>query len=691
MNRYDIQRRRTAAVLLSSALALAGCSGEPAPPGDGLASRAAAPAAPATRPSLLLVTLDTTRADAVAPEGAASVTPVLAALATRSQRFTQAYATAPMTLPSHASMLTGLYPAGHGLHENGRRLADGVTLTPERLRALGYATAAFVSGYPLERQFGLARGFDVYDDDFGDGVERSAEATVARALRYLEGAPAKPRFLWVHLYDPHEPYAPPEPFRSRFPDDPYLGEVAAMDASLGPLLAAFESSAPAGFRLIVAADHGEGRGDHGEALHGNLLYQGVMRVPLLIAGTGVAPGVREDTVSLRQIAPTLLVWAGEATPGALVEPGPGPVLGEAMQPFLQYRWQPQVMAIDGHLKAISAGRIELYDVVADPAEARDLAGAVDLPRELRTALRDYPLPRAGQADAAAPLGEEERKRLASLGYIASEGAPVLRADAPRPADMTALFHDLDVGSRWFVDERYRDALPLFERVLARDPGNLMVAVRIAVAHSALGEDRAALEAFERARRIDPDSLDARHYLAMHHLRYGRFERAAPLFEAVLAGQPDKVPALRGLAEVRLRERRPEEAALLYERAARLARDPELDLVPLGRIYMQMGQTEPAIDAFERARVRLGAAFDADLELGVLYLAARRFEEARAALDRVPLDAPQAPMALFKRAQVSVLLGEPDAAQRIAAARARADATTRPLIENERLFRATQRR
>lgn len=685
MSRTDIRWRRAAAGGALTALALAGCTSEPAQPLGRQAARSARSEAPANRPSILLVTLDTTRADVVAPEGNAAVTPVLAALAARSQRFAQAYATAPMTLPSHASMLTGLYPAGHGLHENGRRLADGVALAPERLRALGYATAAFVSGYPLERQFGLARGFDVYDDDFGDGVERSAEATVARALRYLGGAQAQPRFLWVHLYDPHEPYAPPEPFRSRFPDDPYLGEVAAMDAALGPLLAAFESSASAGFRLIVAADHGEGRGDHGEALHGNLLYQGVMRVPLLIAGSGVAPGLREDAVSLRQIAPTLLTWAGETTPGALVEPTPGPVLGEAMQPFLQYRWQPQVMAVDGRLKAISAGRVELYDVVADPAEAHDLSGTADLPRALRTALRDYPLPWAGEAAAAAPLGEEERKRLASLGYIASEGAPVLRADAPRPADMTALFHDLDVGSRWFVDERYRDALPLFERVLARDPGNLMVAVRIAVAHSALGEDRAALEAFDRARRIDPDSLDARHYLAMHHLRYGRFERAAPLFEAVLAGQPDKLPALRGLAEIRARQGRAAEAIALHERAARVARDAERDLLALGGLHMQVGNTDLAIDAFERARAILGERFPADLELGVLYLAAQRLAEARTALDRVAPDSPQGAMALFKRAQVSVLLGEPDAAERIAAARARADATTLPLIERERLF------
>ena len=153
-------------------------------------------------------------------------------------------------------MLTGLAPAGHGIHENGRRLPDGIPVVTERLRGLGYNTAAFVSGYPLERQFGLARGFELYDDELGPGkVERSARETTDRALAWLAAADSRPRFLWVHYYDPHEPYAPPEPFRSRFPADPYQGEIAAMDHELARLLAAFEASpGGAGTRIIVAAD-----------------------------------------------------------------------------------------------------------------------------------------------------------------------------------------------------------------------------------------------------------------------------------------------------------------------------------------------------------------------------------------------------------------------------------------------------
>lgn len=668
--------RRSAPLAALLAAAAAGCAREPPAP------------APPPRPALLLVTLDTTRADAVAPEADAAVTPHLAALAARGITFAHAYSTAPTTLPAHASMMTGLYPAGHGVHENGRRLDDGVPLVAERLRELGYATAALVSGYPLERQYGLARGFDRYDDEMPvRGVERSAEATTERALAHLESLSGRAHFLWVHYFDPHDPYEPPEPFRSRFAADPYRGEIAAMDHQLGRLLAAFEAACgERPWRLVVAADHGEGRGDHGEMLHGNLLYQGVMRVPLVVAGSGLAPGRREDAVSLRQIRATLLDWAGDRSEGSLLAAHAEPVLGEAMQPFLNYRWQPQVMAVDGRQKLIRSGRLELYDLLADPAERRDLADEIAPPRELARAVADYPLPATRPAGGGQPLDEEARRRLASLGYLGDGETPRrVPPDAPRAADMTHLFDDLDLVSRRFSEEDYERVLPPLGRVLAADPGNLMATVRLAVSHALLGDDARALAAFAAARRIDPDSIEVRHYLGLHHARRGRAEEAAPLLEEVLAVQPDRFPALVALAEIRARRGRLAEAASLLERALPLAREPAPLAVELGQLRMGLGETGAALAAFERARGLQGPSFGHDLELGVLYLAARRPEEARAALDRVPATHPGHAMALFKRAQVSVLLGEPDRAERVRAAWAAADPETRPLIQNERLF------
>jgi choline-sulfatase len=671
--------------------------------GDAPPPVAAHSSAPSALPSLLLVTLDTTRADALSPEAGPGTTPTFAALAARGVRFTNAYTTVPTTFPAHASIMSGLYPAGHGVHENGRNLDGRVPLLAERLRAKGYTTAALVSGYPLERRFGLDRGFDLYDDEFGPGGnERTAALTTDRALAWLASSRDRPIFLWVHYYDPHEPYSPPEPFRSRFATDPYRGEIAYMDAELGRLLAAFEATATrAGFRTVVAADHGEGRGDHGEALHGNLLYQGVMRVPLVLSGSGLAAGVRTDAVSLRQIHDTFLAWTGDAGAASLaVAPtAPAsavPVLGEAMQPFLNYRWQPQTMAVDGRTKVIRSGALELYDLVEDPGERHDLAGSKSPDRALAKAVADYPLPLAGVAPGGTTggtgggggggLGEEERKRLASLGYIASDGPPAAtRATAPRAVAMTHLFDELDGASRAFASDDYASAARLFRRILDDDPGNLMAAVRMAVAESFLGHDRAALDAFALALRIDPESLEARHYLALHHLKTGRPELAEPALEKVLAAQPDRLAALEGLAGLRARQGRLPEAAALFERAAALSGSPGPLLAELGLLRMALGETQPAIAALERARAEQGSDFRQNLELGVLYLAADRTAEARDALDRVPPSHAGYPMALFKRAQASVLLDEPDRAGRIRAALEHADATTRPLILRERLF------
>ena len=674
-----IRSPRVWGVVVAGALAL----------GVGCTRKAEEVAAPPPLPALLLVTLDTTRADALAPEADAAATPGFAALAARGLRFRQAYATAPTTLPSHASMMTGLYAAGHGVHENGRRLADGVPVVAERLRQLGYATAAFVSGFPLERQFGLARGFELYDDELGPGrVERSSRETTDRAIAWLAAAETRPRFLWVHYYDPHEPYAPPEPFRSRFPADPYRGEIAAMDQQLERLLAAFETSRGGRRnRILVAADHGEGRGDHGEMLHGNLLYQGVMRVPLVIAGDGIAPGTRSDPVSLRQIRATLLEWAGERATGSLLTPSDGPALGEAMQPFLNYRWQPQVMAVGGRQKVILSGRLELYDVEEDPREEHDLVKPGPPPRDLVRAVAGYPLPgQGGAATPTTPANEEERRRLASLGYLVSGETPKsVPADAPRAVDMAPLFADLDRSSLAFGEERWAAAAQSFERILARDPGNLMTAVRLAVCQSMLGREKAALASFELAKRIDPRSIEVRHYLGMHYLKNGQDDLAAPLLESVLGAQPDRLAAIEGLAKVRARQGRLAEAAALLERAVPLARDPATRLVEVGLLRMELGETGPAITALERGRAAQGPAFRRDLELGVLYLAAGQYDDARTALDRVPPDHPAAAMALFKRAQVSVLLGEPDSRERIRAAWERADPATRRLIAAERLF------
>ncbi len=645
--------KRQPFVVLLAAVIAAACNRAP-----GTASTAHVPA---IRPSILLVTLDTTRADAIGPEAKGVETPAFNAAAARGRRFRQAYATVPETLPSHSSMMTGLYPGGHGVHENARYLGASVPVVAERLQQAGYRTSALVSSFVLTRRFGLARGFDVYDDALGAGNERSSRATTDAALADLEQPSDKPRFLWVHYYDAHTPYAPPEPYRSRYVSTPYLGEVAAMDEQLGRLVHAFERQARGPAAIVIVADHGEGLGDHGESQHGDLLFQSTMHVPLAVVGPGVDAGVSDTPVSTRRIFHTLLDWAGVDSAHSLRSATSGDgeiVLAEAMKPFLEYGWQPQIMAAAGRFKAIVAGKTETYDLTADPAETRNL-GSVELPPGMRKALDEYPVPSPESARAPDTLDAEARRRLASLGYVGATAAPAVRKDAPRPADMVLLLAVLERASGLFAAGRYVEAIPLLDRIVAADPYNLDAALRLATAHSSLGHERLAVDAFQRAAAIAPQSQDVRTYLALHYARTRDWERAVPLLEQVVTESPERVTAVEALAGLKTRQ---------------------------GQQAMDTGQTASALAAFERARRLDPGAFKNDLELGVLYLADRRYTDARDALDRVPSSHPGYPMALFKRAQVSVLLNEPDSSDRIARARRGADAATKPLLERERLFR-----
>jgi Tfp pilus assembly protein PilF len=663
---------------LATAAAMSGCGTGPKP-------MPRARESPAVRPSILLVTLDTTRADVIGPDVVGITTPAFNALAARGRRFRQAYATVPETLPSHVSMLTGLYPAGHMIHENGRYVGAGQPVLAERLQHAGYRTAAFVSSFILARRFGLARGFDVYDDEQPAGrSERTARQTTDRVLAELKAESPTPLLLWVHYFDPHYPYEPPEPFRGQFPDKPYLGEVASMDSELGRLVQAFEQRAPRPQAVVLVGDHGEGLGEHGEALHGNLLYQSTMHVPLVIVGPGVATGISDVPVSTRRVYHTILDWAGLGAEHSLRGKDTEVVLGEAMKPFLNYGWQPQVMAVEGSRKSILAGRVEMYDIMADLGEARDIARDPGTPIA-PAALRDYPAPSPAAARAPDNLDPDARRRLASLGYVSAPAAPIVRKDAPRPADMVRLFEPLERASGLFEAEKYAEAVPLLENIVAQDPYNIGAMLELATAHSALGHDRRAVELFQKAAAVAPQSQDVRTYLGLHYARGKDWERAAPLLEQVVAESPDRLPALEALAMIRERQGRINDAIALRQKIYGQRNPTAAELLQLGLLAMDVEQTPLAIDSLERARREQGRAFTHDLELGVLYLTARRFEDARDALDRVPASQPGHPMALFKRAQVSVLLNEPDQAARIAAARRHADATTRDLIARERLF------
>jgi tetratricopeptide (TPR) repeat protein len=394
----------------------------------------------------------------------------------------------------------------------------------------------------------------------------------------------------------------------------------------------------------------------------------------------------ETPVSTRRVFDTILGWAGLDSDFDLLASDPEVVMGEALRPYLQYGWRPQVMAVLGSIKVIQTGETEVYDLLADPSESVDLSNGIEIDQKIVGAIRSYALlPAIEEGPPPDSLDEESRKQLAVLGYVGWGSPAPVREDAPNPGDMTHLFGDLNEGAELFVREEYKASIRIFEKVLADDRENLMVTVRLAVAYSVLGDDERAQQLFSRAERIHPGSVDLQHYLAMHYFRFRRWDLAAPLFEKVLLVMPRKLPALEALARIREGEGRFDDAARLMERIVVLKESPATEWSRLGELEMAMGDTPAAIRAFEEARRLQGEAFNRHLELGVCYLAGGNPAAAAQALDLVPRDHPGYAMGLFKRAQVSVLLGEPGWRQRVRLAYERADPTIRRLIENEPLF------
>lgn len=627
------------------------------------------------RPSILLVTLDTTRFDSIGPDAVNVATPAFNSIALRGQRFLRAYAVAPETLPSHSSMMTGLYPRDHGVRENIRYVVSPrLPLIAERLHLAGYRTAAFVSSFVLARLFGLARGFDVYDDLLPEGSnERSSEATTDAAVSELLRPRSKPCFVWVHYFDPHYPYQPAEPYRTQYRLNPYLGEIAAMDKQLGRLVDAFERNVNMPV-VIIAADHGEGLGNHGELQHGNLLYDPTIHVPLLVMGPGIRPGTNSTPVSTRRIYHTILDVAGiehalslrpTTDTGDSILDGKELVLGEAMKPYLEFGWQPQVMAVANGFKTILSGRFETYALADDPQELNDLR--IDAPpADVRTELANYPVPSPAPARTVSAIADDSLRRLASLGYVSKGSTPLVRKDAPRAADMTAITDRKAAisevtarASELFEKGFYSDCISLYERVVVDDPRNMVSTLHLATAYSMVGNGAEAIQVFQRAEAMNPGSDEVRTSLASHYVRNREWDAAAGLLERVVKTSPNNTTAISALISVKLKQ---------------------------GERAMAVGDANGAIFDYERARRLRPTTFTHDLELGTAYFAARRFVSARVVIDRFLIANRDDAMGLLKRAQVSVLLNEPDRYRRITLARRKANAATREMIEREPLFR-----
>jgi len=569
---------------------------------------------------VLLLTLDTTRADHLGAYGADEAdTPHLDALAREGALFERAYAVTPVTLPSHATLLTGLDPPRHGVRNNGiHHLEDSVTTLPERLRAAGWRTAAFVSAAVLERRYGLAQGFETYDDDLSGGgargeramTERPASVTVDAALAWLDalpgatGDPAAPFFLWVHLFDPHAPYAPPPPFAERFAASPYDGEIAYLDSQIGRLLAHPRLTGASDDVVVVAiGDHGESLGDHGERTHGMLVYDSTMRVPFLLRVPSGPRGLRIETpVSQADLVPTLEdlldLPAGERSgelPGRSLLPeltgesGPSDseprggtrriLYGESHVAFHAYGWaklRTVWQSEGGRLeKFIEAPTEELYDLHRDPDESDNLlaGGAEAEVRKRRDELAAALAAWSGETperETALDRDREAEARLRSLGYLPTGGRRPAGAPRPDPKNVIGVHEELQRVGVSLEHRRFAEAARELRSVLARDPENPSALRDLARALGELGRLDDAAAALKRALELDPSDAALHLVLADLEVRRGEgtqsaLERALELTGAALALDPRSQEARLDRARYLARLGRGEEARELMAR------------------------------------------------------------------------------------------------------------------------------
>ena len=575
--------------------------------------------------NVLLVTIDTLRADALGCYGGAASTPALDRLAAGGVRFEFAHAHAVTTLPSHASILTGSYPFQHGLRDNsGYRLPPHSRTIATLLGAAGYATAAYVAAFPLHSRFGLNQGFGVYDDRFGDTrapdefamPERPAPAVVALARSWLAQRGPGPWFVWVHVFDPHAPYRPPAPYDAQYASRPYFGEVAAVDAALAPLFDDLRSGSQPTL-VVVTGDHGEALGDHGEPTHGLFTYESTLKVPLIVAeigGSAPARG-RGDTSRMParhvDILPTILEAVGQPLPADLAgrslltaaersDATVRPSYFEAMSAMLNRGWAPLTGVLVDREKYIDVPIAERYDLAADPIEQVNLAGTTaERDRALAATLRGFNAPPPGQrqsedADATA--------RLRALGYVSGAAAAKARyTDADDPKSLVDVDRAVHDGVDAFAAGRAVEAIQIYQQVIARRPDMAIAYRHLAFIERQRGNVAGAIDVLQRAIKAGVTDPRAIAQLGEYMTEGGQMAAGIRLLESVTknpaAGDLDALNAL-GIAYAETG--RADAARAIFERVLTINPGSSVPLENLGLLALERGDVAVATQQFQRA-------------------------------------------------------------------------------------------
>lgn len=661
--------------------------------------------------NVLLITIDTLRADHLGCFGyAGASTPSIDRLASAGVRFERTHAHNVITLPSHSNILTGLYPITHGVRDNsGFRLPTSLPTLATLLKARGFACGAFVGAFPVDSRFGLDRGFDVYDDNYGDAtgaadfrfVERRAEEVVTPFLAWLDGLPptaaglaaagGRPGwFAWVHFYDPHSPYDPPEPFKTKFAGRPYDGEISYADSQVGRIVDHLrEGGRLRSTCIIVTADHGEGLGDHGEGTHGLFAYESTLHVPLIIDGPGFSSRVVHSPVRHIDVVPTILDLLRAPIPGSLNGRSLLPLLKgtgdsppadsyfEAMTASLNRGWAPLRGIISGPYKYIDLPIAELYEIDTDRGERTNLVNVrPEIVRSLRAQLAG--LDRTGGRVDRVAEDPETLEKLKSLGYVSTEGpvqtksASLEEDDPKRLIELDNLLNDAIVAAGSGDLQRARDelesiiekrptmsvayshlayvyremglpekALQTIRRALERGIDSPELRIRLGLFLDEAGKSKEAVAILEKAVTETADNTDGLTYLGMACAHAGDPARAIQTFRKIVDANPGNAGAYANMGAVFLQERNYQEAIDALEKALRI--DPGFAAAhnSLGVALASTGNAEAAAAHWEQAINRDPRQYDTIYNLAILYANLGRAEEAKRCMELFVRTAPPA--------------------------------------------------
>jgi arylsulfatase A-like enzyme/Tfp pilus assembly protein PilF len=588
----------------------------------------ALPAIASERPSVVLITLDTTRADRMGFLGnRRGLTPELDGLAQQGVVFERVFAQAPITTVSHATILSGTYPQFHRVNDFGVPLPATLPYLPDLLRGAGYRTAAFVGSLILDPRNGLApgfdRGFETYDagyhvrrgkEDRYHSVERRGGEVVDRALAWLEIKGPGPFFLWVHLYDAHDPYDPPPPFARRYATTPYDGEVAYLDATVGRLLAALRAKQLfEGTLLAICSDHGESLGEHGESTHGVFLYDATLHVPLLLKLPGGRSAGRRVSAraGLVDLVPTVLEAVGLALPPAVqgesllslittARPLDRSSYAESEYPQRAFGWSPLASWRVDRFLFVKAPRRELYDLADDPASARNLAEERGPGADRIAAQMDDFRRRSSGTTAPASPGVDPAlsERLASLGYVA--GTAAVPASGIDPKDRIAVSNTLHNALVNIESGETEKAAAQLEQVVSTDPQIFMAQLQLGIARARQRKYALAISPLRKAIGLQPDSTMAHYEMGVALFETGDWKTSAQHFEIVVTRMPRFADGRYSLGSVYARiDRVPEALGELRTALELEPRHYRANLL-LGRILFLQGQAGSARPHLERA-------------------------------------------------------------------------------------------